>query len=79
VAIKTAREMALLPYTQRTVNERGPGRGPARGPRRDDIPSGDGRVDEDGAASVDKLDLDEDEDGEFDASVPGADRDEVEV
>src|ERR1700745_888504 len=28
VAIKTAREMALLPYTQRTVNERGPGRGP---------------------------------------------------
>jgi small subunit ribosomal protein S18 len=37
VAIKTARELALLPYTQRTVNERGPGRGPGRGgPRRDD-------------------------------------------
>jgi small subunit ribosomal protein S18 len=36
VAIKTAREVALLPYTQRTVNERGPGRGPGRGgPRRD--------------------------------------------
>lgn len=35
VAIKTARELALLPYTQRTVNERGPGRGP-RGPRRDE-------------------------------------------
>jgi small subunit ribosomal protein S18 len=32
VAIKTAREVALLPYTQRTVSERGPGRGP-RGPR----------------------------------------------
>lgn len=32
VAIKTARELALLPYTQRTVSERGPGRGP-RGPR----------------------------------------------
>src|SRR5215216_5862249 len=28
VAIKTARELALLPYTQRTVTERGPGRGP---------------------------------------------------
>src|SRR5579859_4420603 len=32
VAIKTAREVALLPYAQRTVSERGPGRGP-RGPR----------------------------------------------
>jgi small subunit ribosomal protein S18 len=32
VAIKTAREVALLPYTQRTVTERGPGRGP-RGTR----------------------------------------------
>src|SRR5438094_7526156 len=28
VAIKTARELALLPYTQRTVTERGPGRAP---------------------------------------------------
>ena len=36
VAIKTARELALLPYTQRTVNERGPGR-PPRGGRRDDV------------------------------------------
>src|SRR5437763_14591229 len=26
-AIKTARELALLPYSQRTVAERGPGRG----------------------------------------------------
>ena len=32
VAIKTARELALLPYTQRTVAERGGGRG--RGPGR---------------------------------------------
>jgi small subunit ribosomal protein S18 len=32
VAIKTAREVALLPYHQRTVGERGLGRGP-RGPR----------------------------------------------
>jgi len=37
VAIKTARELALLPYTQRTVMERSGGRGgPGRGgPRRD--------------------------------------------
>ncbi len=27
VAIKTGRELALLPYTQRSVSERGPGRG----------------------------------------------------
>lgn len=37
VAIKTSRELALLPYTQRTMTERGPrgggggGRGPGRG------------------------------------------------
>lgn len=46
VAIKTAREMALLPYTQRTVSDRPSGRGrgpgpggpgrPSRGPRPDD-------------------------------------------
>jgi small subunit ribosomal protein S18 len=30
IAIKTARELALLPYTQRTVSERGPGRGGGR-------------------------------------------------
>lgn len=33
IAIKTARELALLPYTQRSVTERGPGRG--RPPRDD--------------------------------------------
>jgi small subunit ribosomal protein S18 len=32
VAIKTARELALLPFTQRTVTERAPGRGPRGGP-----------------------------------------------
>lgn len=37
VAIKTARELALLPYTQRTVNERGPGRPPSRAPRRGEL------------------------------------------
>ena len=30
VAVKTARELALLPFTQRTTSERGPGRGPRR-------------------------------------------------
>lgn len=36
VAIKTARELALLPYTQRTVTERAGGRGGGRGgPGRD--------------------------------------------
>ena len=39
VAIKTSRELALLPYTQRTVAERGRGgRGPGRG-RRDELPA----------------------------------------
>lgn len=32
VAVKTARELALLPYSQRTVSERAPGRTP-RAPR----------------------------------------------
>jgi small subunit ribosomal protein S18 len=32
-AIKTARELALLPYTQRTVSERGPGGGASSGGR----------------------------------------------
>ena len=40
VAIKTARELALLPYTQRNVAERAGGRGgrggSGRGPRRDE-------------------------------------------
>ena len=38
VAIKTSRELALLPYTQRTMTERGPrggGRGGGRGQRED--------------------------------------------
>lgn len=33
IAIKTSRELALLPYTQRTTSERPGGRGPGRGPR----------------------------------------------
>ena len=35
VAIKTAREVALLPYVQRTASERGPGR-PRPAPGRED-------------------------------------------
>jgi small subunit ribosomal protein S18 len=31
VAVKTAREIALLPYVQRTSSERGPAKGPRRG------------------------------------------------
>ena len=41
VAIKTARELALLPYTQRTVTERTGGRG-GRGAPRGDRPPRDG-------------------------------------
>jgi small subunit ribosomal protein S18 len=42
VAIKTARELALLPYTQRVVSERGPGRGRpgGGGGRRDEAAGG---------------------------------------
>jgi small subunit ribosomal protein S18 len=56
VAIKTAREVALLPYTQRTVSERGPGRGP-RGPRSEgsDRPA----ADRDGAPAEDLEELDD--------------------
>jgi small subunit ribosomal protein S18 len=60
VAIKTARELALLPYTQRTVNERGPGRGPGRGgPRREDAPAANLLVD--GDLELDDVDVDGDE------------------
>jgi small subunit ribosomal protein S18 len=62
VAIKTARELALLPYTQRTVNERGPGRGPGRpGGRRDDARAADSALDEDRESeSIEGNDEDED-------------------
>jgi small subunit ribosomal protein S18 len=38
VAIKTSRELALLPYTQRTTSERPGGRGPGRGARSSSYP-----------------------------------------
>jgi small subunit ribosomal protein S18 len=41
VAIKTARELILLPYTQRTVTERPGGRGGRGGPREGRGPGGD--------------------------------------
>ena len=68
VAIKTAREVALLPYTQRTVSERGPGRGP-RGPRGD----ADARV-TDGEAAEDLEDVDAEE-----AEDTGVDLEEVDA
>jgi small subunit ribosomal protein S18 len=59
VAIKTARELALIPYTQRTVSDkaggregRGGGRGGPRGPRPES------RDAENGAAAADVPDVD---------------------
>ena len=43
IAIKTARELAMLPYATRTVAERGP----RRGPRRDAAPTAAADVDAD--------------------------------
>ena len=63
VAIKTSRELALLPYTQRTMTERGPrggGRGPGRGrgeDREETLELDDVEVPEiDGDADVEDLD-----------------------
>jgi small subunit ribosomal protein S18 len=65
IAIKTSRELALLPYTQRTTTERGPGRGgrgPGRGPREDredldvvGVPEVDELVDEDEADEIEDV------------------------
>jgi small subunit ribosomal protein S18 len=78
VAIKTARELALLPYTQRTVSDKagrdgrgGGGRGGPRGPR----PGGDAPREEaaapdtDSGAAVDVLDRDEVVDGATDVAA----------
>ncbi len=67
VAIKTARELALLPYTQRTVAERTGGRG-GRGPGRP-------REDADaGAIDIDTVDIDvEDLDAGEDLGVDDVD------
>ena len=70
VAIKTSRELALLPYTQRTVSDKaggregrgGGGRGGPRGPRPDaardadvDVDAGVEGIDADGAAADDAV------------------------
>jgi small subunit ribosomal protein S18 len=57
VAIKTARELALLPYVQRTASERGPGRPPRPAAGREDVVELD-----DGAAPEDALTYDIDSD-----------------
>src|SRR5688500_13666957 len=62
VAIKTARELALLPYTQRTVSERTGGRGPGRGPGRG------GPGERDRAEVVDVVDVDVEDDESDDSS-----------
>jgi small subunit ribosomal protein S18 len=55
VAIKTARELALLPYSQRTVAERGGGRGRGSREDRDDRPPRrEVDVDANGEAEVDE-------------------------
>jgi small subunit ribosomal protein S18 len=69
-AIKTARELVLLPYTQRTVTERPSGRRGERGergdrPERSDRPSRDEEADagasaqdlDEGLAEVDEIDI----------------------
>ena len=68
IAIKTARELALLPYTQRAVSERGPGGRGGRPPRDGGgrpgygappaAPAGEDSAD-DGAADVDVPDVDD--------------------
>jgi len=68
VAIKTARELALLPYSQRTVAERGGGRG--RGSRED-------RDDRDDRAPRPPRDVDANGEGDVDELVAaGADLEE---
>jgi small subunit ribosomal protein S18 len=72
VAIKTAREVALLPYTTRTVSERGPGRGP-RPPRSEGAES---QLPEGESPPSELADLDDLEDEDTEGS---ADLEEVEA
>ncbi|MBO0694033.1 MAG: 30S ribosomal protein S18 [Acidimicrobiaceae bacterium] len=69
VAIKTARELALLPYTQRVVSERGPGRSRPAGARRDGAAAEEAESDE-------AIDATEGEDSEVEAD---AELEEVDV
>jgi small subunit ribosomal protein S18 len=78
VAIKTARELALIPYTQRTVSDkaggregRGGGRGGPRGPRPE------ARDADNGAAATDVADADADADVDATADDVATDDDAV--
>jgi small subunit ribosomal protein S18 len=75
VAIKTAREVALLAYTQRTVSERGPGRG---GGRSAALRDGQARPPDSDLSADGELDSDEPDDGEGPDEL-GLDRVEVEA
>ena len=90
VAIKTARELALLPYLQRTVVERAGGRslrvgaGPGeRGPLPGSVPPGaeEGDAAGDADLTIDALAVDGDavEPDLLEAGVPGPDGDEPET
>lgn len=56
-AVKTARELALLPYVQRTASERGPGRPPRQGPGRAETTALDGPVPGEDGRDYDDVDL----------------------
>ncbi len=70
LAIKTARELALLPYTQRTTSERPGGRGPGRGPREGGYsrPKSD---EADPETAIESIDLGEDEGAELELVEAG--------
>jgi len=72
IAIKTARELALLPYTQRTTSERPGGRGAGRGPREGGYSRPKAEVAEDESA-IELLVLDESVAGDEEFVDPEAD------
>ena len=71
LAIKTARELALLPYTQRTASDRPGPRGSGRGAGRGGVPLPDaaGAPESDEAPSFDEELEDEDTEAEAEAAV----------
>jgi len=86
VAIKTARELALLPYTQRTVSERGGPRGRRRrdeeGSDRDRPDTADAEPRAAGPADLDETEVDETEvdlDGDDSGNGAGSPAEESEV
>jgi small subunit ribosomal protein S18 len=79
VAIKTARELALLPYTQRTTAERGPGRGRGGG-RQDAILQAPAPEQERPAPDqLEDAEVDQDVDVELEADATGVEPAEEEV